>query len=71
MDSLRMSLSFTVSERLATTFSVRYERFKTSDWALDGVQADTLPTVLTMGASAYDYDVWAAGIGFRYSIGEK
>jgi MtrB/PioB family decaheme-associated outer membrane protein len=71
MDSLRMSLSFTVSERLATTFSLRYERFKTSDWALDGVQVDTLPTVLTMGASAYDYDVWAAGIGFRYSIGDK
>ncbi|MGB5163921.1 MAG: MtrB/PioB family decaheme-associated outer membrane protein [Woeseiaceae bacterium] len=69
MDSLRMNLSFTVSERLATTFSVRYERFKTSDWALDGVQVDTLPTVLTMGASSYDYDVWAAGIGFRYSIG--
>jgi MtrB/PioB family decaheme-associated outer membrane protein len=69
MDALRMSLSFTVSERLAATFSLRYERFKTSDWALDGVLVDTLPTVLTMGASAYDYDVWAAGVGFRYRIG--
>ena len=46
----------------------QWERFETKDWALDGVLPDTLPTVLTMGASAYDYDLWAIGIGVRYKI---
>ena len=48
---------------------LRYERFETADWALDGVQPDTIPVVLTMGADAYDYDVWVVGIGVRYRIG--
>ena len=29
----------------------------------------TLPTVLTLGAEPYDYDVYAVGIGFRYRFG--
>ena len=69
MDSLRLSLRYAVSERFDTTFGARWERFEASDWALQDVQPDTLPTVLTMGASPYDYDVWVVGIGFRYKIG--
>lgn len=69
MDSLRLSLNYRVSDRFDTNFAVRYERFETADWALDGVAPDTIPSVLTMGADAYDYDVWVAGIGFRYRIG--
>jgi hypothetical protein len=49
---------------------IRWERFETADWALDGVQPDTIPVVLTMGADAYDYDVWVVGIGVRYRIGD-
>lgn len=69
MDSLRLSLRYRVSERFDTTVGVRWERFEAADWALDGVEPATIPTVLTMGADAYDYDVWAVGIGFRYRIG--
>ena len=71
MDSLRLSLNYNLSERMDWNVGVRYERFETADWALDGVQPDTIPVVLTMGANAYDYDVWVIGIGVRYRIGAK
>ena len=48
---------------------VRYENFSADDWALQDVEPDTLPTILTLGADPYDYDVWAIGIGFRYRVG--
>jgi len=69
MDSLRLSLNYKISERFDASIGIRYERFETADWALEGVQPDTIPAVLTMGASPYDYDVWVAGIGFRYRMG--
>ncbi len=69
MDSMRLTLRYNVSERFDANVGVRYERFETADWALDGVAPDTIPSVLTMGADAYDYDVWVIGIGFRYRIG--
>ena len=71
MDSLRLTLSYEWSERLSTDFIARWETFETADWALDGVLHDTLPVVLTMGATSYDYDVWAFGISFRYRMGEE
>ena len=69
MDSLRFSMDYEWSERMDLNFGIRYERFETADWALDGVQSDTIPVVLTMGADSYDYDVWFVGIGIRYRIG--
>jgi len=69
MDSLRLSLNYRVSERFDANFAIRYERFETADWAIDGVAPATIPAILTMGADAWDYDVWVVGIGFRYRIG--
>ena len=69
MDSLRLSLTYNASEKMDVNLGIRYEKFETADWALDGVEPDTIPVVLTMGANSYDYDVWVVGIGFRYRIG--
>jgi MtrB/PioB family decaheme-associated outer membrane protein len=69
LDSLHLTLSYNWSERLSTDFVLRWETFETADWALDGVLPDTIPSILTMGAESYDYDVWAFGIGFRYRVG--
>jgi len=68
LDSIRVEASYDFSERLAGTFSLRYEKFETRDWAL--VSQTTLPNVLTLGAQPYDYDVYAAGIGIRYRFGD-
>lgn len=69
LDTLRMSAAYRWSERLQATLDLRYERFELRDWAL--VAPDTMATVLTLGAEPYDYDVWALGIGFRYSFGDR
>jgi hypothetical protein len=50
---------------------VQYERFVADDWALEGVGPATIPMVVTLGAEAYDYDVFLIGIGFRYFIGDR
>ena len=68
LDSLRVEADYDFSERLAATFSLRYEKFELEDFAL--VSQATLPNVLTLGAQPYDYDVYAVGLGIRYSFGD-
>jgi MtrB/PioB family decaheme-associated outer membrane protein len=67
LDSARIEALFRINERLQGTASLRYERFEVEDYAL--VSPDTVSTVLTLGADPYDYDVWAVGLGVRYSFG--
>ena len=67
LNSARVEASYDFSERLSGTFSLRYEDFEIEDWAL--VSHTTLPTILTMGAEPYDYDVYAVGFGIRYRFG--
>ncbi|MBT8130843.1 MAG: MtrB/PioB family decaheme-associated outer membrane protein [Gammaproteobacteria bacterium] len=68
-DALRLTLNYQRSDLLDIQFDLRYESFESSDWAIDGVFPDTLPTVLTMGAEAYDYNIWALGLSFNYRMG--
>ena len=70
-DSLRARLRYRRSERFDIDLNLRYEQFKTDDWALNGVEPATIPTVLTMGAQPYDYDVWVVGLSFRYLVGGR
>ena len=67
LDSARVEAVYRWTERLEGTLDLRYEQFTMDDYAL--VSPTTLPTVLTLGAQPYDYDVWALGIGVRYSFG--
>ena len=34
-----------------------YERYDSDDWYVDGLEADGIPAVLSMGADSPDYDV--------------
>ncbi|MFQ5548698.1 MAG: MtrB/PioB family decaheme-associated outer membrane protein, partial [Woeseia sp.] len=69
LDSLRLKILYRLSDKLQANLYLRYESFSAADWALQGVAPGTIPTVLSMGARPYDYDVWLAGIGFRYLLG--
>ena len=71
LNSVQLEGLYRWTERLDATINVRFEHFSTEDWALQDVAQDTLPTILTLGADPYDYDVWAIGIGFRYRFGDR
>ncbi|MGI9326018.1 MAG: MtrB/PioB family decaheme-associated outer membrane protein, partial [Pseudomonadales bacterium] len=58
LDSLRLSAVYRFSKRLQWIAELRYEAFEADDWALQGVAPATIPTVLTLGADPYDYDVF-------------
>jgi MtrB/PioB family decaheme-associated outer membrane protein len=66
IDTADVTATYHHSERLSFEFAARYENLDVHDWALDGVRPDTIPTVLTMGARAYDYNIWAFGISAHY-----
>ena len=69
LNSLRATIGYRWSERLHTMLQLRYENFEMEDWALQGVAPTTIPTVLSLGARPYDYDVMLIGVSFRYQIG--
>ncbi len=71
LDSLRIRLSYRISERLELALRLQYESFKAEDWGLEGVGPATIPVILTLGANPYDYDVFMIGLGFRYMFGES
>jgi MtrB/PioB family decaheme-associated outer membrane protein len=70
LDYLRFRLTYLRSEKLEIDLNLRYQRFKAEDWSLAGVQPDTIPVVLSLGASPYDDEATIVGIGFRYSLGD-
>jgi hypothetical protein len=49
--------------------TVRYERFDSNDWQLDSVEPAATPTLLSLGADAYDYDAKMFMLSFRYRFG--
>jgi MtrB/PioB family decaheme-associated outer membrane protein len=71
LDSLRLKLRYRKSDSLDIELGFRYESFTTRDWALAGVDPDTIPAVLSLGAAPYNYSVWVFSLSFRYLIGER
>lgn len=69
-DQLRVRLSYRRSERMDIDVALRYQRFKASDWALEGVRPTTIPVILSLGAQPYSPENYIIGIGFRYRIGQ-
>jgi MtrB/PioB family decaheme-associated outer membrane protein len=60
------------SARLSPNSSLRLAAessdLTTSDWALDGVEPDTLANVLLLGESAANYDLWLISASWRYQF---
>jgi len=48
-----------------------YERYRSDDWGLDGVQPDTVGSVLTWGANSPDYNVSVFTLSFTYDLGKR
>lgn len=71
LDSFHLRVAWHRSPRTTLNLSARYESFAMEDWALEGVQPDTIPVVLSLGADPYDYDRFVIGLGFSYRIGPE
>jgi len=65
----RLKIVFLATPALEIIGNLRYEHFNSDDWALDGTEPNTLPSILASGANAYDYDVNVVGVALRYRFG--
>lgn len=66
---VRLRLTYHQSARTQFSLNVRYQGFDTEDWALQGVQPDTITSVLSLGARPFDDDTLIAGFTVRLSLG--
>lgn len=57
LGNARLSLSYRVSENWSGALHAEYEHYDSDDWYVDGLEADGIPAVLSMGADSPDYDV--------------
>lgn len=71
LHSVRLDVQHHWSDTLEINCGVRYEDFHTQDWSLAGVEPATVPTLLTLGADPYDYDVTVFSLSFRYFFGAR
>jgi MtrB/PioB family decaheme-associated outer membrane protein len=66
MQQLRFGFDFRYSESLSLQLNYQYERFRSDDWALEGVGPATVPNLLALGANPVMYDAHVFFIGVRY-----
>jgi len=57
-----------VNPRCTIRFEYAYERLDTSDWALDGVEPNTVSNVLALGVNSPRYKVNVLGMRFQYGF---
>ncbi len=68
-DTLSISASYDYSENLTIGVEYFFEELATDDWALDGVQPDTVANLLALGASAWNYEQNVFLVNLRYRLG--
>jgi MtrB/PioB family decaheme-associated outer membrane protein len=69
MNGGELSADYQWNPALTVHARLRYEHFDADDWQLDGVDAATVPTLLSLGADAYDYDAKLIELSFTYRFG--
>ena len=68
LDSLKLYAIYHIRNDLSLHGGYWYERFRSDDWALDGVTSATIPNVLTFGEQAPQYRVHVLRASVRYSF---
>lgn len=67
-NTARLDVTYELNPRMQLRGGWLYERYRSSDWHVDGTAPDTLSGVLTWGAAAADYDVSVVGLSFTYRL---
>ena len=65
-DSLKLFATYKLSEPMSIQGSYWFEKLDARDWRLDGVQAATVPNLLTLGHAAPRYEVHVLRLAMRY-----
>jgi MtrB/PioB family decaheme-associated outer membrane protein len=68
---LKLGLDYPYSDAFSLRFGYMYEKFDADDWALEGVEADTIGNLLSLGADPYDYSNHVFFIGLRYTFDSR
>ncbi len=63
---LDLELTYPLGESWTLGFNYLYESVRSDDWALDGLDPDTLPNLLSMSADPFNYEVNVIYLSFRY-----
>ena len=71
LNTARLFVDYSMSDQLLIKGGYQYEKFRSSDWALDRVEPDTIATVLTLGADAFSYDVSVFFLSFTYGMANE
>ena len=66
--NIKLGLSYPYNESLSFGFNYLYERFVSDDWALDGVEPDTISNLVALGADSYNYNVSIFYFSVRYQL---
>ncbi len=66
--NIRLGISYPYSESLSFGFDYFFESLDSDDWALDGVEPDTIPNLLALGANAWNYDTSVFYLSVRYRL---
>lgn len=53
----RLRFEYRATERWGLKVHVEHERYDSTDWALDGIDPDGIPSILSFGADSPDYSV--------------
>ena len=57
---------FAMGERSSIRLSAQSAKLTSKDWALDGVEPDTVSRVLLPGQAAANYDLWLVSAAWTY-----
>lgn len=66
--SLQLFSRYHLSPHSSLRLDYAYERYLTTDWALNGVQPATIPNVLTLGVTSPSYRVNLIALSYRYTF---
>lgn len=68
LKSVKLYADYRLQENMSLHATCLYESYDTADWALDGVDPDSIKYVLAFGEQSPDYSVSYIGLSLRYKF---
>ncbi len=66
LDSIMLRAGYQISEPMSLHFRYWFERFRSDDWAFDGVGPDQLANIILPGETVDNYRVHVVSVSLRY-----